>query len=465
VNATWATAVAWLLTAVVVAGAVWLVWLVVKKLLVTAAHHLARVGDRARAWAAVPFGAAAASGRAGRAAWTDRASRPDPAPSVETTARQERWGQTRPGRAAVRVERGAVRTGQGVGRWSGAGAAAIGSGIRAVPEGWTDGVEHVRELRRRRRAQGRTTTDPDATGPGATGPDQARARRWWSNPVGDDAPAPSTGWSDPDDPDDSDDPDDRDDPDDPDDSARPGRWGSDPDDLDDLDRPGRWGSAPDDLDDSDDPDDPDAPEGPDPTEDTEGPGGTRVATEGPAVGLPVEVGPPRTPYEAGLSPEELEDYRVLKAIRASGYTGALDQDNYPVPDDPQPVGGDGTRERTGQAGAPDTKEIPMAEVTEFTNTTDLRAEVEELETTAEELAEQVGEFHRRRELIEEKVGAAPFGTRAIAEAAAAVSDAKTLEEAREALVELRRAVEESDAVADVSESLDAKGDVEAFATA
>jgi len=99
----------------------------------------------------------------------------------------------------------------------------------------------------------------------------------------------------------------------------------------------------------------------------------------------------------------------------------------------------------------------------FADAGDLRAEVEELETTAEELAEQTTEFHRRREAIEEKLGAAPFGTRAIASAASAVSDAKTLEEAREALAELRRAVDGSAAVADVAEGLDARGDVKAFA--
>jgi hypothetical protein len=193
----------------------------------------------------------------------------------------------------------------------------------------------------------------------------------------------------------------------------------------------------------------------------------RVATSGPAAGLPVEVGPARTDYERSLTPEQLADYRVLKALRDAGYAGPLDQDNNPVLG-PQPAGEDDTTERTGLDGAPDMEEMGMeemgmAEITEFANTSDLRAEVEELETTAEELAEQVAEFHRRRELIEEKLGAAPFGTRAIAEAAAAVSDAKTLEEAQEALAELRRAVDESDALAEVSGSLDAKGDVEAFA--
>jgi hypothetical protein len=99
---------------------------------------------------------------------------------------------------------------------------------------------------------------------------------------------------------------------------------------------------------------------------------------------------------------------------------------------------------------------------EFTNTSDLRAEVEELETTAEEMAEQMAEFHRRREVLEEKVGVSPFGTRAIAEAAATVSDATTLEEAQEALAELRRAVDEPDALADVATGVEAIGDVDAF---
>jgi hypothetical protein len=43
--------------------------------------------------------------------------------------------------------------------------------------------------------------------------------------------------------------------------------------------------------------------------------------------------------------------------------------------------------------------------------------------------------------LEEKVGAAPFGTRAISEAAAALSDSGSLEESQEALTELLEAVD------------------------
>jgi hypothetical protein len=401
-NPTLTDALVWLLTAAVVVGAVWLAWLLLQKLWVTAAHHLAQLAGRLRAWASTPFvgagSAGRAAGRAGRAAWTDRQDRPDPAPSPATIERRERWGQTRPGQAAVRAEQGAARAGRAVGRWTGAGTAAVGSGLLAVPGGWRDGVEHVRAHRRRRAQAGPDSvcTDP-ATGP-AEGPD-------------------STGPA----------------------------------------------------------------EGPDSTESTKGPGagdGTTQTPEGPDS---TETDPAEGPESTGpawtrgpaWTPEVLDEMADLEATadektltpepaKGPESTAPVDQEGDPVPG-PRDAGEDDTTERTGQAGAPDTEEMDMAEITEFTNTSDLRAEVEELETTAEELAEQVAEFHRRRELIEEKLGAAPFGTRAIAEAAASVSDAKTLEEAQEALAELRRAVDESDALADVSGSLDAKGDVEAFA--
>jgi hypothetical protein len=60
--------------------------------------------------------------------------------------------------------------------------------------------------------------------------------------------------------------------------------------------------------------------------------------------------------------------------------------------------------------------------------------------------------------LEEKVGAAPFGTRAISEAAAALSDSQSLEESQEALTELLEAVDACDPIAE----LDATGPVAAF---
>jgi hypothetical protein len=83
----------------------------------------------------------------------------------------------------------------------------------------------------------------------------------------------------------------------------------------------------------------------------------------------------------------------------------------------------------------------MAEIGEFETKDDLRAEAAELEGIAEELAQALAEFNRRKQALEEKVGAAPFGTRAISEAAAALSDSGSLEESQEALTELLEAVD------------------------
>jgi len=442
-NAAWATALAWLLTAVVVGGVAYLAWLVLKKIGLTVEQRLARLGERLKDWASTPFAGAGsggrAAGRAGRAAWDERAGRPGPGPSPATTDRQERWGQTGPGRAAVRAERGAARTGRAVGRWTGAGTAAVGSGVKAIPGGWREGVEHVRDQRRRR------TQGDRGPGPATTVGDP---------PVPTYPPDPAQG---------------------PDDTGRRPRRTGWTDSTDDAKGPDGTGDA-------EGPDGTGDAEGPDGTgDDAKGPDGTGDDAKGPDGTDPAE-GPAKGPDSTdGTTDGAKGPDDTSRRPRRTGWTDSTDDakgpdgtgDDAKGPDGTDPAEGpggaagtqDGTTERTGQAGAPDTKEIEMAEMTEFTNTGDLRAEVEELETTAEELAEQVAEFHRRRELVEEKLGAAPFGTRAIAEAASAVSDAKTLEEAQEALGELRRAVDESDAVADVAEGLDAKGDVEAFANA
>jgi len=457
-SAALATALAWLLTALVVGGVAYLAWMFLKKLGVTAEHHLAKLGDRLKAWASTPFVSAGSAGRAagqaGRQAWTDRQARPDPAPSPATAARQQRWGQSRPGRAAVRAEQGAARSGRAVGRWTGAGTAAIGSGVRAVPGGWTEGVEHVRQSRRlRTQGDGDTTVvctdpvDPDATkGPEATGtksPDGEPAKG--PDAAGEPAKGPDGETEGPD--------------------ATKG-----PDATGTKSPDGEPAKGP------------DATKGPESTgtkspdgEPAKGPDATKSPDGEPAKSPDGE--PAKGPDGEAEGPDatkgpESTGTKSPNGEPAKGPDGAGDgSTGTESVEGPAATGGttggeqDSTTERTGQAGAPDMKETDMAEMTEFTNTTDLRAEVEELETTAEELAEQVAEFHRRRELIEEKLGAAPFGTRAIASAASAVSDAKTLEEAQEALAELRRAVDESDALADVSGSLDAKGDVEAFANA
>jgi hypothetical protein len=81
---------------------------------------------------------------------------------------------------------------------------------------------------------------------------------------------------------------------------------------------------------------------------------------------------------------------------------------------------------------------------------------------AEEIHAAREEFQRRARALEEKVGAAPFGTRAIAEAVTAVGEAQDTDDALEALGELRRAVDESDALADVAGALEAEGSVAAY---
>ncbi len=105
----------------------------------------------------------------------------------------------------------------------------------------------------------------------------------------------------------------------------------------------------------------------------------------------------------------------------------------------------------------------MAEIAEFETTTDLRNEAAELEVMAEDIHDLRTEFERRTKSLEEKVGAAPFGTRAIAEAVTAVGEAPTTDDAAEALLQLRNAVDEADALAEVAESLQAEGDVRAYA--
>jgi hypothetical protein len=107
----------------------------------------------------------------------------------------------------------------------------------------------------------------------------------------------------------------------------------------------------------------------------------------------------------------------------------------------------------------------MPEITEFESTADLRVEAQELEAMAEEIHALRTEFERRAHALEEKVGAAPFGTRAIAEAVTAVGESTSTDDALEALTGLRRAVDESDALADVAGSLEAEGSVEAFTNA
>jgi hypothetical protein len=155
------------------------------------------------------------------------------------------------------------------------------------------------------------------------------------------------------------------------------------------------------------------------------------------------------------------------ALRESLRRVGLDDEGRPLTIPAQPASSTPTPE-PASAGpvnpSTTTKESnDMAEIVEFESTTDLRNEAAELEVMAEEIHAARAEFERRTKALEEKVGAAPFGTRAIAEAVTAVGEAPTTDAAAEALLQLRAAVDEADALADVAESLQAEGDVRAYA--
>jgi hypothetical protein len=101
---------------------------------------------------------------------------------------------------------------------------------------------------------------------------------------------------------------------------------------------------------------------------------------------------------------------------------------------------------------------------EWESTADLRGEVDQAEELAE-AAQAVAEALRKwADALEESYAGAPFHTRAMAESVAAVSESAGDPAALgEALIGMRQAIDEADALGDAGEALEAAGNVEAFA--
>jgi hypothetical protein len=101
---------------------------------------------------------------------------------------------------------------------------------------------------------------------------------------------------------------------------------------------------------------------------------------------------------------------------------------------------------------------------EWESTADLRGEVDQAEELAE-AAQAVAEALRKwADALEESYAGAPFHTRAMAESVAAISEsAGDPAVLGEALIGMRQAIDEADALGEAGEALEAAGNVEVFA--
>lgn len=416
------------------------------------------------------LGAARSAGRAAagvvRSEWVAAA----PARSAAWTARKDRLRKTRSGRAALagiwlvggtgRATRRGWRMTRAVGR-------AARAGITAIPAGYRDGARRAADRREQRRARGQrpvfrpfTPTPPatGTTGPGGTGTTGTtggpRVIDQDGRPVAGTGPDPAT--------------------------AQPGaqptaQAGTDP--------AGTATSG-----------DPDGP--------------------GPAAGWVPPMSERTHMFGRPLSDS---DRRQL-GLRDAGYAGWIDQDGYAVDADHRRLsdaevadwiatgrrGEWGSPAAPGEWGSPDvsvttdsaggtadgtttsTEETAMPslssigsglvdQVTAFTanfvgggeweSTADLRGELDQAEELAEATQALAEALRKWADALEESYAGAPFHTRAMAEGITAISESAGDPGALgEALVGMRRAIDEADALGEVAEGLEATGDVEAFAT-
>lgn len=101
---------------------------------------------------------------------------------------------------------------------------------------------------------------------------------------------------------------------------------------------------------------------------------------------------------------------------------------------------------------------------EWETTADLRTEVDQAEELAEAAQALTEALRKWADALEEAYAAAPFHTRAMAESVAAINESAGDPAAlSEALLGMRQALDEADALGEAGEALDAAGNVEAFA--
>jgi hypothetical protein len=417
------------------------------------------------------LGAARSAGRAAagvvRSEWVAAA----PARSAAWTARKDRLRKTRSGRAALtgiwlvggagRATRRGWRMTRAVGR-------AARAGITAVPAGYRDGARRAADRREQRRTRSRrpvfrpfTPTPPatGTTGPGGTGTTGTtggpRVIDQDGRPVAATGPDPATTQP----------------------TGQPTtQAGTDP--------AGTATSG-----------DPDGP--------------------GPAAGVP----PMSERTHLFGRPLSDSDRRQL-GLRDAGYAGWIDQDGYAVDADhrrlsdaevadwiatgrrgdwgspaapgdwgsPAASAGSATTNPAGDPAdgitPPSTEETAMSlssigsglldQVTAFASnfvgagewesTADLRAEVDQAEELAEAATAVIEALRKWADALEESYAAAPFHTRAMAESVATIGEsAGDPAVLGEALLGMRAAINEADALGEAGEALEAAGNVEAFA--
>lgn len=192
-------------------------------------------------------------------------------------------------------------------------------------------------------------------------------------------------------------------------------------------------------------------------------------------------------------------------LRANGYRGPVDADGYPTdehgrrlslaqtqvaaraeatPDPGTGPAGAGTDPAGGPAGGTTTSKedttMPSDSVTgltdeimtaaealkpgELESTADLRQETDQAEQLAETLQELQELLRKWAAALSEAYADAPFSTRGLSEAVTGVEEASgDPADLLEALITMRQALDEADALGEAGEAVEAEGKVEAFA--